>query len=94
VGMATLVPAGIGAARFGVLVADAWHGRGVGTALCRRAADTAAARGVAELLGRARHDDVGVTRLLRRAGLRPSAEITDGEVRLRAALPVPVSPVG
>jgi GNAT superfamily N-acetyltransferase len=91
VGLATLVPAGATSARFGVLVADAWHGRGVGTALLRRVADTAAGRGVAELLGTARHDDVGVTRVLRRAGLRPSAEITDGEVRLRAALPVAVS---
>ncbi|MCX6466280.1 MAG: GNAT family N-acetyltransferase [Pseudonocardiales bacterium] len=90
VGLATLVPDGDGSARFGVIVADAWHGRGVGTALLRRVADTAAERGVAELVGSARPDDVGVTRLLRRAGLRPSAEITDGEVRLRAALPAPV----
>lgn len=90
VGLATLVPDGVGAARFGVIVADAWHGRGVGTALLRRVADTAVEQGVAELVGTARHDDVGVTRLLRRAGLRPSAEITDGEVRLRAALPAPV----
>jgi RimJ/RimL family protein N-acetyltransferase len=90
VGLATLVPDGDGSARFGVIVADAWHGRGVGTALLRRVADTAAERGVAELVGSARPDDVGVNRLLRRAGLRPSAEITDGEVRLRAALPAPV----
>jgi GNAT superfamily N-acetyltransferase len=70
-----------------VLVADAWHGRGVGTALLRRMADMAADRGLTELTGVARPDDLGVTRLLRRAGLRPSAEISDGEVRLRAALP-------
>jgi RimJ/RimL family protein N-acetyltransferase len=90
VGVATLTPDGPAAARFGVLVEDAWHGRGVGTALLRRMADTSTERGLAELHGVARPDDLGVTRLLRRAGLRPSAEITDGEVRLRAALPAPV----
>lgn len=93
VGLATLAPGGPAAVRFGVIVADAWHGRGVATALLRRLADTAAERGVETLVGTARPDDVGLTRLLRRAGLRPSAEITDGEVRLRAALPVPAAPV-
>lgn len=91
VGVATLGPDGPAAARFGVLVEDAWHGRGVGTSLLRRVADMAAERGVAELTGVARPDDLGVTRLLRRAGLRPSAEITDGEVRLRATLPAPTA---
>lgn len=87
VGIATVGPDGPDAARFGVLVEDAWHGRGVATALLRRVADTAGERGLHELTGVARPDDLGVTRLLRRAGLRPSAEISDGEVRLRAALP-------
>ena len=89
VGLASLDPTAgpPGSAGFGVLVEDAWHGRGVGTALLRRVAELAVERGLLELTGRARADDIGVTRLLRRAGLRPSAEITDGEVRLRAALP-------
>jgi hypothetical protein len=43
------------------------------------------------LTGVARADDLGVTRLLRRAGLRPCAEIVDDEVHLRAALPAPVA---
>ncbi len=92
VGLASLDPAAgpPGSAAFGVLVEDTWQGRGVGTALLRRVAELATERGLLELTGRARADDVGVTRLLRRAGLRPSAEITDGEVRLRAALPVGV----
>jgi GNAT superfamily N-acetyltransferase len=77
--------------RASVLVEDAWQGRGLGTALLRRLVDIAGERGIAELTGAARPDDVGVTRLLRRAGLRPSAEIVDGEVRLRAALPAPVA---
>ena len=77
-------------ARAAVLVEDAWQGRGLGTALLRRIADLAGGQGIAELTGSARPDDVGVTRLLRRAGLRPSAEIADGVMRLRAPLPAPV----
>ena len=70
-----------------MLVDNAWQGRGLGTALVRRLADTAAEQGLVELTGRARPDDLGVTRLLRRAGLRPSAELTDGVLHLRAELP-------
>ena len=88
VGVANLDPDGPGAARISVLVENAWQGRGLGTALMRRLADTAAEQGLVELTGMARPDDLGVTRVLRRAGLRPSAEITDGVVRLRAPLPV------
>ena len=74
-----------GAGRCAVLVDNAWQGRGLGTALVRRLADTAAEQGLVELTGRARPDDLGVTRLLRRAGLRPAAELTDGVLHLRAA---------
>jgi RimJ/RimL family protein N-acetyltransferase len=91
VGIANLDGAGANLARAAVLVEDSWQGRGLGTALLRRVADMAAEQGVAELTGVARPDDLGVTRLLRRAGLRPSAEIVDGEVRLRAPLPAPVA---
>ncbi len=90
VGLANLDPEGPGSARFAVLVENAWHGRGLGTALLRRVTDMATEQGVAEMTAVARPDDLGVTRLLRRAGLRPSAEITDGELRLRAPLPAPV----
>jgi GNAT superfamily N-acetyltransferase len=76
--------------RIAVLVENAWQGRGLGTALLRRLADMGVERGMAELTGTARPDDLGVTRLLRRAGLRPSAEILDGTVRLRVPLPTPV----
>ncbi|GAA5127839.1 GNAT family N-acetyltransferase [Pseudonocardia adelaidensis] len=79
-----------GAARAAVLVEDGWQGRGLGTALLRRLAEVAAELGLAELVGCARPDDVGITRLLRRAGLRPAAEILGTEVRLRAPLPTPV----
>jgi GNAT superfamily N-acetyltransferase len=79
-----------GSARAALLVEDTWQGRGLGTALLRRVADVAAEHGLAEIVGCARPDDVGITRLLRRAGLRPAAEIHGTEVRLRAPLPAPV----
>ena len=75
-----------GAGRCAVLVDNAWQGRGLGTALVRRVADAAAEQGLVELTGRARPDDLGVIALLRRAGLGPAAEITDGVVHLRAPL--------
>lgn len=86
VGLANLERHDADGAQFAVLVENAWQGRGLGTALLRRVADLAAEQGITELTGVARPDDIGVTRLLRRAGLRPSAEIVDGEVRVRAPL--------
>jgi GNAT superfamily N-acetyltransferase len=82
---------GVPTARAAVLVEDAWQRRGLGTALLRRLADKGTERGFAELTGTARADEVGVTRLLRRAGLRPAAEIQHGEMLLRATLPTPVA---
>jgi GNAT superfamily N-acetyltransferase len=90
VGLANLDMHEGGSARIAVLVENAWQGRGLGTALLRRIADLATDLGIAELTGVARPDDLGVTRLLHRAGLRASAEVTNGEVRVRAALPAPV----
>lgn len=92
VGVANLDPEpdAPGSARAAVLVEDGWQGRGLGTALLRRLVEVAAEHGLAEIVGCARPDDVGITRLLRRAGLRPAAEILGTEVRLRAALPAPV----
>ncbi len=87
VGVANLDPDAPGTARVSLLVDNVWHGRGLGTALLRRMADTATEQGLVELTGTARTDDLGVTRVLRRAGLRPAAELTDGVVRLRAPLP-------
>jgi GNAT superfamily N-acetyltransferase len=92
VGVANLDPEpdSLGSARAAVLVEDAWQGRGLGTALVRRIAETAAERGVLELVGMARPNALGVTRVLRRAGLHPSTELLPGEIRLRAPLPTPV----
>ncbi|HWM58809.1 MAG TPA: GNAT family N-acetyltransferase [Pseudonocardia sp.] len=90
VGIANLHPERADAARFAVLVDDAWQGRGLGTALLRRIADTATGQGALQLVGTARSGDHGLARLLRRAGLQPSAELVRGEVRLSAPLPTPV----
>lgn len=90
VGLANLDPDGPRAARFAVLVDNVWRGRGLATALLRRMADTATEQGLAEFTGVARVDDLGIITLLQRAGLRPSAEVTDDVVHLRAPLPIAV----
>lgn len=74
-----------------LLVADAWQGRGLGTALLRMLAEAAVAQGVSELVASARTEDIGIMKIFRRAGLLPCAEIVDGTVHLRAALPVPAA---
>lgn len=89
VGLANVDTIEDGRAQLAVLVDDAWQGRGLGTALVRRAVEAAAERGAAEIVGVARVEDVGITRLLRRAGLRPSAEIDGRVVRIRAPLEAP-----
>jgi len=81
-----------GTARVSVLVADAWQGRGLGTALLRMTAEAAADQGVLELRALARPEGLAITKLFRRAGLRPTAEIVDDLVRLRVSLPLPSLP--
>ncbi len=79
-------------AHFGVLVEDAWQHRGLGTALVRRIAETAVDHGLDELTGTVRADEVRVTRLLRRAGLRPTAAVgADGALRLSVPLARPAA---
>jgi GNAT superfamily N-acetyltransferase len=79
------------AASFGVLVEDAWQHRGLGTALVRRIAETALEHGLRELIGTVPADEVGITRLLRRAGLRPTAVSTDGTLHLSVPLSAPAA---
>jgi ribosomal protein S18 acetylase RimI-like enzyme len=78
-------------AHFGVLVEDAWQHRGLGTALVRRIAETAVDHGLDELTGTVPADEVRVTRLLRRAGLRPTAVRADGTLRLNVPLARPAA---
>jgi RimJ/RimL family protein N-acetyltransferase len=91
-GLANLRPAGDGSAEIGLLVEDAWQGRGVGTALTRRLVELALDGGLAEFTAVVPGDNQRVTRLLRRAGLRPQARMADGMLHVRAGLtgtPVP-----
>ena len=68
-------------AMFGVLVEDTWQHRGLGTALVRRRrGDGRRARRGRAHRHRAR-GRVRITRLLRRAGLRPTAVLADGTLR-------------
>ncbi|WP_214367374.1 GNAT family N-acetyltransferase [Pseudonocardia sp. H11422] len=69
-----------------VLVEDAWRGRGLGTALIRRLVELAQEQGHSEVTAVAPTDNLRLTRLLRRAGLRPTAEIVAGRLFVRAAL--------
>ena len=82
---------GTPAATFGVLVEDTWQHRGLGTALVRRVAETAVDLGVGELHGTVPADEVRITRLLRRAGLRPTAVLADGTLRLNVPLETPAA---
>jgi GNAT superfamily N-acetyltransferase len=70
-------------------VEDAWQSRGLGTALIRRAVELATEAGHAELSAVAHPGNLRITRLLRRAGLRPTAQLVDGLLRVQAALPQP-----
>ncbi|MBL8928224.1 MAG: GNAT family N-acetyltransferase [Pseudonocardia sp.] len=78
-------------ATFGVLVEDTWQHRGLGTALVRRVAETAEELGMSELTGTVPADEVRITRLLRRAGLRPTAVLADGTLQLNVPLETPAA---
>ena len=78
-------------ATFGVLVEDTWQHRGLGTALVRRVAETAEELGMSELIGTVPADEVRITRLLRRAGLRPTAVLADGTLQLNVPLEAPAA---
>lgn len=86
VGLATLDPLDRGSASLSVLVEDSWQVRGVGTALIRRAVEVAADAGWHELVAQAHPGNLRITRLVRRAGLRPSAQLVDGLLRIRIPL--------
>jgi GNAT superfamily N-acetyltransferase len=96
VGLVTVDPAGADAraADLAVLVEDAWQARGVATALVRRAVELAEDAGHGELTIVAHPGNLRITRLLRRAGLRPTARLVDGLLRVRVRLPRVPEPAG
>jgi L-amino acid N-acyltransferase YncA len=75
-----------GSASLSVLVEDSWQVRGVGTALIRRAVEVATDAGWHELVAQAHPGNLRITRLVRRAGLRPSAQLVEGLLRIRIPL--------
>ncbi|HEX4249377.1 MAG TPA: GNAT family N-acetyltransferase [Pseudonocardia sp.] len=91
VGLATLDPDGGGGAALGVLVEDTWQARGVGTALVRRSVELATEAGHLEMSAVAHPGNLRITRLLRRSGLRPTAQLVDGLLRVQVTLRQPVT---
>jgi len=92
-GLANLRPAGDSTAAIGLLVEDAWQGRGVGTALTRHLVELAREDGLAEFTAVVTADNQRLTRVLRRAGLRPRARMVEGMLRVRAGLTTDPTPV-
>jgi GNAT superfamily N-acetyltransferase len=91
VGIVTLDPDDTGGAKLGVLVEDAWQSRGVGTALIRRVVEIATEQAFVELSASAHPGNLRITRLFRRAGLRPTAQLMEGLLRVRVRLPEPTA---
>jgi len=91
IGLANLAGAGAATAEIALLVEDTWQGRGVGTALTRKLVELAHAEHLTELIAVSQADNHALTRVLRKAGLRPRGRLEAGALHVRAALvPEPV----
>lgn len=77
-----ITPADTGPAEISLLVEDGWQRNGVGTALLRRLAATARGEGYQELYACCLPDQRGVFRTAVRAGLAPSARVSEGTARV------------
>jgi acetyltransferase len=64
-------------AEFGVIVEDAWQGRGLGHVLMQAIESTARVRGLAELIGLVLKDNDGMGQLMRRRGYVPHRDEED-----------------
>jgi acetyltransferase len=64
-------------AEFGVIVEDAWQGRGVGHVLMQALEDTARARGLTELIGLVLKDNDEMGELMRKRGYAPHRDDED-----------------
>ncbi|HEU0086065.1 MAG TPA: GNAT family N-acetyltransferase [Pseudonocardiaceae bacterium] len=87
IGLANLSVTAADAGEIALLVEDAWQGRGVGTALVRRVVELARAQGLTELVAVSHADNHALTRVLRRAGLRPRGRLLEGALHVQAKLP-------
>lgn len=93
IGLANLVRTGSDTAAVALLVEDVWQGRGVGTALARKLVELARADQLTELTAVSQVGNSALTRVLRRAGLRPRGRLEEGVLHVRAALlPETLSP--
>ncbi|MGQ0718564.1 MAG: GNAT family N-acetyltransferase [Pseudonocardiales bacterium] len=86
IGLANLVAAEPATAEVALMVEDAWQGRGVGTALTRKLVELARTDQLTELTAVSSVDNHAMTRMLRRAGLRPCGRLEGGILHVRAAL--------
>jgi RimJ/RimL family protein N-acetyltransferase len=86
IGLANLIQATPGPAEIALLVEDAWQGRGVGTALARNLIELARADQLTEIVAMSQVGNGALTRVLRRAGLRPRGRLEGGALRVRASL--------
>ncbi|MGH3837608.1 MAG: GNAT family N-acetyltransferase [Pseudonocardiaceae bacterium] len=86
VGLANLVGAGPATAEVALMVEDAWQGRGVGTALTRKLVELARTDQLTELTAVSDAGNHAMTRVLRRAGLRPRGWLVGGALHVRAAV--------
>jgi len=64
-------------AEFGVIVEDAWQGRGVGQVLMQALEETARARGLAELIGLVLKDNDEMGEMMRKRGYAPHRDEED-----------------
>jgi RimJ/RimL family protein N-acetyltransferase len=93
IGLANLVRTGSDTAGLALLVEDLWQGRGVGTALARKLVELARADQITELTAVSQVGNSALTRVLRRAGLRPRGRLEGDILHVRAALhPEKLSP--
>jgi RimJ/RimL family protein N-acetyltransferase len=96
VGLANLVRAAPSTAELALLVEDAWQGRGVGTALARKLVELARGEQLTEIVAVSQVGNGALTRVLRRAGLRPRGRLEGGLLRVTATLqaeePLPTTP--
>ena len=86
IGLGNLVNSAPDIAEIALLVEDAWQGRGVGTALARNLIELARGDRVTEIVAVSQVGNSALTRVLRRAGLRPRGRLEGGRLRVRAAL--------